>query len=374
MDLAESLILREKDIQKTLVLVPDLSLQGGVANYYNTLKLDDQSEVSHFIIGSAGQQSIFKTFSRLLFGYFSFGYKVFSGNYKLIHLNPSLDKKSFFRDALFILIARMLNRRVIVFFRGWLEEYESDIKTSKLLNSIFRISYARANKYIVLSSLFKKKLIDLGVPATTPFFIETTVADSTYIGQLQLEEKVKRFDEELVFLFLSRIEKTKGIYIALDAYKLFLEKNPARRSSFIIAGDGPEINEAKNYVTSGNIPGITFTGHITGKLKYEMLAKAHILLFPSYTEGLPNTILEGMLYGQCIISRSIGGIPDVVEEGVNGFLTDSLQPSVFADIASSISNDRNIYKTIAENNYRIAKDRFTTEKVRDRILQIYRNA
>jgi len=348
-----------------------LNLPGGVASYYNTLQLDRYDNITYFIVNSSKKETKIATFGRLFFNYWLFFYKVVRNRYKLIHLNPSLEKRSFYRDSLFIIISKILKRKTLVFFRGWLEEYEKEIKKSKIKRIIFKFSYAKADKFIVLSELFKKKLIELGVSSEKEFFIETTVADTTYLNEFDLEKKFLSYEDKINFLFLSRIVKTKGIYIAIDAYRYFLQKFPCRKSALTIAGDGPELRSAKRYVNELKIPNINFTGYISGDDKKKFLHESHILLFPSYTEGLPNTILEGMLYGMPVISRDTGGIPDIIKQNINGFLTKSLQPEVFTDFLSILTTDNKLYRKIATTNHQIALNKFTREIVRERILEIY---
>ncbi len=356
---------------KILLLVPDLKLPGGVAGYYNTLKLDTTSNISYFFVNTFESQSLLRTLFRLLSNYCRFAYKIIVGQYKIIHINPSLTYKSFYRDSLFIFISRILNRRTLVFFRGWLEDFENKIKESKIKKIIFKYSYAKADKFIVLSGLFKNKLIELGVSPEKEFFIETTVADTSYLNEFSLEKKILSYSDEIHFLFLSRIVKTKGIYIAIDAYRNFLQKFPGRASTLTIAGDGPELQAVKRYVTELKIPNINFTGFVSGDKKKKILLESHILLFPSYTEGLPNAILEGMLYGMPVISRDTGGIPDIIHQNINGFLTKSLQPEVFTDFLSILCTDNILYKKMATINHQIAVKNFTREIVRERILKIY---
>lgn len=360
-----------KKNNKILILVPNLNLPGGVANYYNTLELETNPNISYFFVNNSKPQYIFGTIYRLLINYCKFIYTILVGRYKLIHINPSLDYKSFYRDSLFILISRVLNKKILIFFRGWLEDYEEKIKDSKIKYSLFKITYAKANKYVVLSHLYKKKLIEMGVSPETEFFIETTVADSSYLNELSLEKKFHSYNDKIVFLFLSRVVKSKGVYIAIDSYRKFLNEFPARKSTLIIAGDGPELPAVKKYVDELKIPHINFTGYIIGDMKKKVLLESHVILFPSYSEGLPNTILEGMLYGMPIISRVTGGIPDIIKQNKNGFITSSFHPEVFTGFLSILASDSELYRKMAETNHRIAYENFTSEKVRNRILKIY---
>ena len=354
-----------------LILVPNLDLPGGVTNYYNTLKLDSNGKISYFFVNQVSPQSTFGTIFRLLVNYCKFIYTILSGRYKIIHVNPSLDYKSFHRDLVFIVIANMFNKKVIVSFHGWLDHYEEKIKKSKFKTFLFRISYAKIHTFLVLGEIFKKKLIEMGVPPETKFYIETMVADSSYIQELDLGKKFQFYKEEIRFLFLARMLKEKGIYIAIDAFKEFVNKFPQRRSSLIIAGDGPDLPDVKTYVEEKEIPNIKFLGHVSGEQKMKVLLESHVMIFPSFTEGLPNSILEGMLYGMPIISRATGGIPEIVKNNINGYLTESYDPLIFADFLFNLASDCILFKTISENNHQIALQQFTSEKVKERIFKIF---
>lgn len=154
----------------------------------------------------------------------------------------------------------------------------------------------------------------------------------------------------------------------------FLNKFPQRRASLIIAGDGPDLPAVKSYVEEKGIPNIKFLGHVSGENKMKVLLESHVMIFPSFTEGLPNAILEGMLYGMPIISRATGGIPGVIQQNINGYLTESYDSSIFAEFLSTLAFDSTLYKNIAETNHRIALQKFTSEKVKERILKIFENS
>lgn len=364
--------LNTKENPKILILVPDLSVPGGVANYYNILDLTTFNNITYFIINKQKSKKAFITAFRLLKNYFTFIFKLIKERNAVVVVNPSLYKRSFYRDLGFIIFTRLLNKKVIVFFHGWLDSFEANIKSSKLKSFLFQISYAKVKEYVVLGNIFRNKLINLGVSPNASFFIETMVADSRCIAELSLKEKNLSYEKGIIFLFLSRIEKEKGVYIAIDAFGEFSRRFPQRKASLIIAGDGPDLSSVKVYVKDQRISNISFTGHVSGKDKRKVLLKSHVMLFPSYTEGLPNVILEGMLYGMPIISRSTGAIPEIIHQGINGYLTESYDPSIFTNFLSLVALDIKLYKDIGERNHEIALQKFVNEKVKDRFLQILR--
>lgn len=360
-----------KIIPKTLILIPDLSVAGGVGNYYSILDLHTADGISYFVINKQKSISHFIPITRLIKNYLKFIFKLIRYQYKIVVINPSLNKRSFYRDLVFIIIANLLNRKTIVFFRGWTETYEKQIKRSHFKSFLFRISYARVDKYILLGIIFKNKLIKMGVPSNASFLIETTVADSSYLNELSLEKKYLAYESEITFLFLARIIKEKGVSIAIEAFHLYSQRYPQRKSRLIIAGDGPDLLYAKSYVKEKKIPNILFLGHVSGENKKKVLIESHVIIFPSFSEGLPNTVLEGMLYGMPIVSRCVGGIPEIIEDNVNGFLTESFKPEVFANFLFILASNNKLYKKISETNNKIALEKFTSEKVKVRLLKVF---
>lgn len=366
-------VVAPKLLPRVMVLIPDLRIPGGVSNYYKTLQLDGDPQVTYFAINGVEQQAPAAAILRLFKKYCSFFYQVIRQRTEAVVINPSLDEgKSFYRDMVFILITLALNRKPVVFFRGWFDPFEEKIKQSKFKSFLFKISYAKAYQYMVLGKTFKTKLLGLGVPASTPFHIETTVADSKYIGSLNLADKLASYENELRFLFLSRIEIEKGVLIAIDAFTLFVQRFPTRKARLVIAGDGRDLNKVKAYVAEKKLKHIYFEGHVSAETKKKVLLDCHIMIFPSFTEGLPNVILEGMLYGFPIVARSTGGIPEVVEQDVNGYVTDSYDADVFANMLYPLAFDAELYKKMMEVNHKKALTTYTSEQVKERIRSIYR--
>ena len=119
------------------------------------------------------------------------------------------------------------------------------------------------------------------------------------------------------------------------------------------------------------IANIKFLGHVSSETKKKVLLESHVMIFPSFTEGLPNVILEGMLYGMPIVSRAVGGIPEVMQHGINGYLTEGYDSSIFSNFLGLIACDSSLFKNIAETNHFKALQNFTSEKVKERIIKIY---
>ena len=353
-----------------LVCTPDLRQGGGVTNYYRTLRLDDMEGVEYFAINREGTRSMVSKAWHALLIVGSFVTKAHS--YPLVHLNPSFNSKAYYRDLLLVWLARLLGARTLVFFRGWDERFEARIRGSGFQRALFRWTYGRATAYVVLGDYFKQRLLTLGVAATKRVHVETTVATSEGAEDLDVEAKVATAASAFRVLFLSRILREKGIYIAIDAFASFQRAQPSQPISLHIAGSGPELEAVRAYVEQKAVTGIIFEGDVADARKADLLRRCHVMLFPTFHgEGLPNCILEGMLFGMSIVTRPVAAIPEIVQHEVNGLLAESLDPEQFAGALRKLVRDPAMLRRIAIANREVAIRRFTPKVVRERLRAIY---
>ena len=236
---------------------------------------------------------------------------------------------------------------------------------------IFKLVFFLSDCMIVLSSQFKNKLISWGYDK--PIYLETTVVDEELIKGISDELISRKYDvqnNETNILFLARVEKAKGIYEAVDCYNILKKKYP--ELSLRIAGDGFELMNVKSYVRNNSINDVEFLGFVTGVAKFTAYWNSHIYILPSYSEGMPNSVLEAMALGLPVVTRNVGGLVDFFKNNEHGFMTVSKDPELLAGLTEELLKNNNLLKTIALNNYRYAVEKFTTSKVIERLENIYK--
>lgn len=120
-------------------------------------------------------------------------------------------------------------------------------------------------------------------------------------------------------VYLGYIYKEKGIFDLLDV----IASNRDRWLGHLTLTIGGQWNEDRvlNFIKDNDLGGIVkFVGWVSGDDKATILSKTDILILPSYYEGLPISILEAMSYAMPVITTPVGGIPEVVTDGVEGTL------------------------------------------------------
>lgn len=358
---------------RVLLLTPDTNSLGGVANYYSTLGLTPEADgVEYFVITTAGRESAIQRFLRLLKNYSHFWHKLSSREcYPLVVLNPSLNANSYYRDALFCWLAQLRHRQILVFFRGWSDDFEQAVRSRAIPSTVLLLTYGRVRNFVVLGSTFRQRLIGLGCSPESRFWIESTVADDSYLPEFSIERRMSE-SRPMRILFMSRLVPSKGPMVAIQAFDLAQRRLPQASLELVVAGDGPESNALQDFVQAEAIPNVRFVGSVSGTAKKEVLLGSDMFIFPtSYGEGMPNVVLEAMLYGMPVLARDIGAIRDAVEHQKNGFLTTRTDPHLFADWIVLLATDRALYRHMALANHLKALQLYTAATVRSRLKSIF---
>ena len=286
----------------------------------------------------------------------------------VVHVNPSLDPKSLMRDGLFIMIAKLFGKKTLVFFRGWHAEWEEQI--DKKWRRLFRIVFGRADAFIVLSEAFKLKLRSwIG---DKPIYLEFAILDDDALLDFTFSEALEKRLSATPrrILFISRLIREKGLYEVIDAVGLLSAHHP--EVELVVAGDGPELKAAQKYASDAGYGNIRFIGYVRGDLKTQVLRAAYLLCFPTYGEGMPNTVIECMGFGLPVITRPVGGLVDFFQNGVHGYVTQSKDPQVFADLIRNLIEDRHTYAAMANQNYNYARMHFKSARAASRLEGIYK--
>ena len=123
-------------------------------------------------------------------------------------------------------------------------------------------------------------------------------------------------------LYFGRISREKGLRTLIDAYR-----GAGIDVPLLIAGEGPERRELEDIVRLDNSSRITFTGHLDADALAEAVKSARAVIVPSECyENAPMAILKSLGMGRPVIGANIGGIPEMVEHGVNGYRSASGNP------------------------------------------------
>lgn len=191
--------------------------------------------------------------------------------------------------------------------------------------------------------------------------------------KLELKRKLEiHVDDHPIVLFAGAINRRKGVPDLIDA----IEK-VERNLKFSIVFCGPKLEdldfEAKiNKITNLN-PNITvyYRGVVSNINEYMKISDIFVL--PSYSEGLPNVLLEAGSAGLALIATDIGGNRDIIQDGTNGFLVPINNPEYLARKLTELILNKRLRDSFGTNARKYVVDNFSLDKISKTYEELYNN-
>jgi len=217
--------------------------------------------------------------------------------------------------------------------------------------------YSQMDIIYVNSEHYRRCWIDRGIPADKlkifPRGLDTSLFNpAKRTGGFR--EKFGARDGEAVLLYVGRISKEKDLDVLAAAYRRLHEKHPSTRLVFV--GDGPYLKELRE-----TLPGVLFTGYLSGADLANAFASADIFVFPSTTDTFGNVVLEAMASGLPAIVSDTGGPRELVKNGVTGYITRSLDVEDFTSATERLVADPALRQTMRANALAAVQDRDWSE-------------
>lgn len=339
------------------MVVPDRLVKGGIASVVNGYREHDFSgkcEVSY--IESYRNGSKWEKLAKALKGYLLFFREMILNKPDIVHIHSSFGP-SFYRKMPFIYMACFRGVPVINHIHG--AEFETFyLKASDRKKRRIRKVYGKCTMLIALSEEWKRNLESVVSPEKI-----TVIENYCKIPDLSGTEKKKQI------LFLGEIGKRKGCYDIPEIYGRVLEKG--ERLPLIMAGDGELAEVKKLFEDRDLLESVSFPGWVRGADKDKCLKESGIFLFPSYYEGMPMAVLEAMAYGMAIVTTRVGGIPHLLEDGVNGYLCEPGDIEGLSKRLLELSKDGDKRRKMGERARQKAIEEYSMESHIKKLMDLY---
>lgn len=281
---------------------------------------------------------------------------IFDKKIKIVHIHTA-SYNSFRRSAWFVYVAKLFRKRIILHIHGggFKEYYFSNSSTiSKVLN--------KCDCIIVLSQSWKSFFKSI----TTCRRIE--VVENIIVPPIRLN--VIKDKSKIHFLFMGLITEQKGIFDLLDV--ITEHKREFYDSIRLHIGGNGKVDELKLYVEKNRLHDIVcFEGWVSGEKKTELYNLADVYILPSYTEGMPLSILEAMSYGLPILTTPVGGIPEVVDSRNGILFAPGDKQGIFNAIMSIVINSDK--RKLMSENSRNKSLKFFPENVISQLESVYKS-
>lgn len=217
--------------------------------------------------------------------------------------------------------------------------------------------YKNVDRYIAVSNFFKEKMAEFGFDKSNIEYIPNFIDTDRF--------KYQTADKGYA-LFLGRLSSEKGVDILLKA----CEK--VREIPLVIAGTGPKEEELKQIVKDKGLSNVTFAGFVSGEDLLNLVTEASFTVLPSQVyENCPMSILESMAVGTPVIGAQIGGIPELINEGIDGYTFVATAPSDLANKMKALWNDPDKRTEMGKKGSEKVHKRNIPERQYEDLMKVY---
>jgi len=256
---------------------------------------------------------------------------------------------------------------LIMFSRG----HTSENMKVRLFENLERHSLRFADFVISVSEGYTGYVRSAGVPVAKIHIVQNAIdIDRMHAHINHAQEKRKELGfgiEDVLIATAGRLSPEKAQADLIIAFSHIYEKFPKAR--LLIIGDGAQREHLELLVREQSIRNVSFLG-----FRHDVDAIMNgvdLFVLPSLTEGLPNVILEAFACSKPVVATSVGGVPEIVDDGISGFLVPPSRPDLLADAVEKLLSDPELRQTMGQAGYLKVKAKFTFEAQTRKLESIY---
>ena len=343
-----------------LMVGPSRRANGGmttvVNNYFET---DLKNKVNLKYIDTTIDGNLLLILGYNFIAYIKILYSLLYKKVDIVHIHMA-SRGSFYRKSIIVKMSKWFNKKVIIHLHGAsfakFYEDECDLNKKKYVKEVFSL----ADKVIVLSVEWEKKILSW-------FNCNVTVLENAvFVPDRNLYNNTSKN-----IVLLGRLNERKGTYDLISVVKDISKK--FNDIKLLLAGDGDIVKLNNKIEELGIEEYVEVLGWIDHEKRENILRDTLIYVLPSYNEGMPMSVIEAMSYGIPTISTFVGGIPQLIDNNINGFLIqpgdkESLKNNIEILLANSELRDEMSLKAYEKIN-----SKFNLKRKIENLSDIYEN-
>ena len=300
-----------------------------------------------------GKESKIKTMYRMLKGMVVMCYKIQFKKAKIVHIHTA-SGVTFYRESVFLYLASFLGAKTILHMHsGILKEfYETHPKfVGKCLK--------KADRVITIANVWERYLKAKGHSNVI------TIKNPIEVPRPQN----KNINQKIQVLILGLVCQNKGIWDILEMVKDHHEEFK-NRMKLQVGGNG-EVERLINFIHENNLNDVVeYIGWVDEEKKPYILSNTDIYLQPSYKEALGIAILEAMSYKVPIIATNTGGIPEIVQDGKNGYLIEPGDKEELFQMILKLMKSESLRKDFGQEGFMMAQNYYPSA-IKAEVISLY---
>lgn len=230
----------------------------------------------------------------------------------------------------------------------------------------------KAKKIFTISIYNKNYLVDDLKCSASKIVLKRVPFNKSHCDQIP--EKLRKED---LILSVCRLNPIKGLKYAIEAFNLVAQKRDDL--IFKIIGDGPLKDELFKKVEKLHLADkITFLGNMSNEDAMDLVAQSTIVILPSVIakngdrDGIPTSLIEAMYLKTPVISSRISGIPELIDDGVNGFLTEPGNVKQIAERMNGLLSDKSLRTRMGERAREKVTNEFNIEENSNKLIDTWK--
>ncbi len=334
-------------------------LESSLSNYFELLHLNTKANES---LNTMGKWSVMKVFRNMALYFRMLGILLFKRP-ALVLIPISQSTTGYVKDFIFIILARLTGRKVLLHLRGsnfrnWTNSLPSWFR------SLVHGSLRMCQGIIVLGHNLK--------PLFSGIFDEKRIFVVPNGGNYDLDYSVKS-NQPLRVLYLGNLQSSKGIEDVIHAASLLAADKSLSFHLDVVGAWRSEVTKevCMKLVRTNNLP-VSFHPPAAGGNKLKFLSEADIFLFtPREPEGHPWVIVEALAAGLPVVSTDKGAIIESVRHGLNGFIVNAKDPEDIAGRLTELLRDKTLREKMGRESRNLYEQNFTEEKMVERLTKTF---
>lgn len=357
-------------LPRVILLGPSRAAVSGISTHLNQIfdsPLAQHFRLSQFQVGGEGRSEGRAVFLlRLITSPCALAAQLVRVRPRIVHINTSFDPKGYWRDLVYLGVAKLLRLKVIYQIHGGALPAQFFAR-SRLLTRLLRRVLGWADAVVLLSAGELAAFREFA-PAARLHRIPNAVP----IGDVDLSPARYAPKAPLKVAYLGRLAATKGLFEIIEAVRLLRERGIEVRLR--IAGYGVALEELRRAIEQADLADrVALVGALFGAAKEQFWRASDVLAFPSHFEAMPYALLEAMSWGVVPIVTPVGGVPEVVQDNVHGLIVPLRDPAALADALQRLSEDRTTLHRLALAGRERVVSQFSVARLVAELDDLYRS-
>lgn len=275
---------------------------------------------------------------------------------RIMHINSAPDPKAFWRDAVYLVLAKSMGRQTVLEMHG--SHLPTDyVSRNRVCQAAIRRLLRLADRIVLVSAADF-----VAYQNYDPHLATVVIPNAVEVQAGTPPRKPVSDDAPLKLIYIGRLVRAKGVFEAVEAVRLLRARNIHVRLS--IVGAGPDSEELRRSILDAEVQEcVQMLGPQHGADKKRVLEESDVLVFPTYGEGLPYALLESMAVGTVPVTCPVGGIPEVLSKWECGITVPPRDPSAVAEAVHTLHRDRELARALSEAAHRLVVEHYQVSRM-----------